>query len=407
MQVTERYIHSFDVEPAELSHAKVGVCRRCWAVFPDRDAFVDHLLTECDKVSRGKREKWQILHGSFTPLSVDDTSPGQQHTSQLSGAATNSSLPNAQTNTKAHGAGAASVDDDDSPDPPPSPTTIDIDRRVPMDLERDEELERLRMLLRHYKAFVHVIQQHMDLSCLSPVPALVQQAIESAIEIGSDPDLNLPGRLTQPSHVTPEDNALERGDLVGHMNSQPTVHPQGMMDELQQSLSRTSSGMSSDERSTIRHVSNSPPQRFDEYTGSNESTPHPRKLGRGAGPQPDCHQPTSLPDSGYGSDKKRNSIAGLGPPGLTSQAYGQPDDAASLVPQDRVEISGPSLPPTPNGGEEHSKVLEHPVDSQLDRMSPSVDMPSDSGRTQGETGEYLFSEELLDAFGGYSQPSST
>jgi len=68
-------MHSFDIQSSELCHAKRGVCRRCFAVFNTRDALDKHLTNPCEKVSRGKREKWHILHDTFTPLATEPSAP--------------------------------------------------------------------------------------------------------------------------------------------------------------------------------------------------------------------------------------------------------------------------------------------------------------------------------------------
>ncbi|KAB5536086.1 hypothetical protein GE09DRAFT_1226836 [Coniochaeta sp. 2T2.1] len=45
LRVSERCIDSFDVKSEELSHVKRGVCRRCWEVFADQEAFHSHSST--------------------------------------------------------------------------------------------------------------------------------------------------------------------------------------------------------------------------------------------------------------------------------------------------------------------------------------------------------------------------
>ncbi|KAK3938288.1 hypothetical protein QBC46DRAFT_410353 [Diplogelasinospora grovesii] len=40
----------------------------------DREAFENHKSQLCEKVSRGKREKWCILCDTFTPVESDDGS---------------------------------------------------------------------------------------------------------------------------------------------------------------------------------------------------------------------------------------------------------------------------------------------------------------------------------------------
>jgi hypothetical protein len=77
--VTSGSISSFDKADEEYIHPRVGVCRRCWQRFSDRNSFVEHINSPCEKASKSKREGWQILHDSFTPLSLKV--PSDQHDS--------------------------------------------------------------------------------------------------------------------------------------------------------------------------------------------------------------------------------------------------------------------------------------------------------------------------------------
>lgn len=407
LHVAERHIHSFDVEPQELPHSKIGVCRRCWMVFTRRDAFESHISAGCDKVSKGKREKWQILHDSFTPLVADTASPGSRPAHLPASAVPCLPLPTTHENDgRVYGA-EVPVDDDDAPLSPPSPTTIDLGPRDATDRARDEEVERLRWENRHLKAFAHVVFKNdgvVDLSSLAHYPALLQR-MAAGNEVGSGPNLRLSGRLTFSGHDSSEENRPDPGSLVGQMNSQPTdVDRQGMMDDIQQTLSRTSSGMSSDGRSTIRHVSNSPPQRFEEYTANNPMTPHPRPVN-----PPEGHQPTSLPDSGYGSDKKRNSVSG---PQLTDQGkQANPHTGGSPVSSHQGHILMPEVnaPLEHNDVEEPDQLPEQAVNPPLDPMLPWSSMSPERFTTRDEAEPGLVSNELLEeiALGGYSQHSSS
>ncbi|OIW34076.1 hypothetical protein CONLIGDRAFT_208300 [Coniochaeta ligniaria NRRL 30616] len=407
LECAERYIHSFDVIPVELSHTKRGVCRRCWEVFTNHDAFISHISAECEKVSKGKREKWRILYDSFTPLSTDHIA------AQTSNVAHHLPLPNGVANNREmYGADASADEDDDSPVAPPSPTTVDLGPRVPLELEGVGEIEKLRKENRQLKAFARVVIKQInqargliDLSPLVAIPSLVQ-AIEGSSEVESGADMRLPGRITFPANLG--DDHPDPASLVGHMNSQPTdVDAQGMMDDIQQTLSRTSSGMSGSDRSTIRHVSNSPRQPFEVFAGDNSRTPNPRSANPNGGPTPTRHQPTSLPDSGYGSDKKRNSVAGQDLVDQTEQAYPQPRHAIVPIPRDQVGRPDPSPPFVQGRADQPGQQPGHPIDVSLEPMLPSSGMSPDLFTTQDDADAYYLSKDLMEQFGGYSQPSSS
>ncbi|KAK1836084.1 hypothetical protein QBC39DRAFT_296909 [Podospora conica] len=81
--VTKDAISSFDIEDPEYPHRRVGVCRRCWRQFPQRDAFQEHLSSTCENASKRKREKWQVLYESFTPLMGPEPSKASVESSAL------------------------------------------------------------------------------------------------------------------------------------------------------------------------------------------------------------------------------------------------------------------------------------------------------------------------------------
>jgi hypothetical protein len=375
---------------------------------------MSHISTECEKVSKGKKEKWQILYDSFTPLATDIASPGHHHAAQSANTIQGLPLPNVTTNDRGVYGAAASVDeDDDSPVAPPSPTTIDLGPRVPLELEGDGEVEKLRREIRQLRAFARVVLNQaqaegvVDLSSLVAIPSL-RQAIDGSNEFGSGPDMRQFGLLTFPGDGSLEDETPDAGSLVGHMNSQPTdVDAHGMMDDIQQTLSRTSSGMSSSDRSTIRHVSNSPRQSFEVYTGDHSSTPTPLSANAGGGPTPTRHQPTSLPDSGYGSDKKKNSVAGPELVDQAKQAHPQPHHTAAPVSQGQVPRPEPNSPFSQAKVENPSPQPGHSIDLPLDPMLPSSGMAPDLFTTQDDADAYFLSNDLMEQWCGYSQPSSS
>ena len=90
------------------------------------------------------------------------------------------------------------------------------------------------------------------------------------------------------------------------MGSQPhqDVDVQGLMHEPKENLSRHNSGLSSSSKSTIHHVSNSPPQRLAEYRDGQDAQPTKAT--------PNRKQPPSIPDSGYASASNRHRHGSFG-----------------------------------------------------------------------------------------------
>lgn len=321
-------------------------------------------------------------------------------------------LPNDLANNPSAYGAPPSVDEDGSPVPPASPTTIDLGPRVPLELEGDGEVEKLRRENRQLKAIVRVVLNQakgvMDLSRLV-APSLLE-AVEGGNELPSGSEMRQQGRLTFPGNGFVEHDTPDAAALVGQMNSHPTdVDRQGMIEDIQQTFSRTSSGMSSSDKSTIRHVSNSPPQRYEAYHGDNSSTPRPRPVNPSGGPTPIRHQPTSLPDSGYGSDKKRNSISGPDIVEQTNQVFPLPGHSISAIPQDQTALATSGSPVIQVRAEEPDPRPGSPVNLQLDSLLPSSGMSPDPFANQDEADAYYLSKDLMEQFGdpGYSQPSSS
>jgi hypothetical protein len=269
-----------------------------------------------------------------------------------------------------------------------------------MELEGDDEIEKLRQENRQLKGIIrdvaHVILRHevVDLSRLSQqLPAALLRAI-------AVPATGQPGRLTFSGDAHLEEDTPDRESLVGHMNSQPTdVDRQGMIQDMQ-TLSRTSSGISSD-RSTIRHVSNSPPQRFEQYPGNDPSGRRPGP-GNTGDSQLGRHQPTSLPDSGYGSDKKKDSLFG-------GEAADQPKQAGMPLTQDHVAIPEHGKPCPRSHVAEPGQQTGDPVHSSPDPMLPSSGMSPDPFVDFGQMPDLnaYYIDDIVDQFGEFSQQSSS
>ncbi len=97
LDVNERSVSSFDVAiDDDKTCPRAGLCRRCWRSFRTRDQFEEHISQPCNKASRGKREKFQLLlttfcdleqnpfHGSLIPhtSSADDQAIAQPSTAR-------------------------------------------------------------------------------------------------------------------------------------------------------------------------------------------------------------------------------------------------------------------------------------------------------------------------------------
>lgn len=294
-------------------HQKAGLCRRCWQTFRDEASFDAHVSRPCQKVSKGKREKWWALYTSFTPL-ADATdiaarphAAPAEHAGGLSGHFGNSPVGDTEdhvrdemgipsTSVPSHIPGqataAASI-----PSTPAGP------RLVPAD-----ELQKLQ---REHEALRERHQQLEQMTQVLFARQLIQETMGQAAAARSvgvaQPQGARPNRPVAPA-------TAGRDDLVQHMDSQSTnVDVHGFMKEVDitgQSLSRTSSGLSAASTSTsttIHRVAPSPPPRSAELPSAGPNYHHYQHQHQQS---EDTHltawrprrPPTSIPDSGYGTE---------------------------------------------------------------------------------------------------------
>ncbi|KAK3900489.1 hypothetical protein C8A05DRAFT_17205, partial [Staphylotrichum tortipilum] len=231
LKVSPRLISSFDMPDTGFRHRRVGVCRFCWTLFSDREAFAEHVSKPCQRVSKGKLEKWRIIHDSFTPL-ADSTRPDSSDT--LAG--------------------------EEGPSGEDSHAARELDR-----LQREhEELRRRNAQLEQQVAQL-VVPAGTGAQNSNMMAAAVSQGVPNA---STAPSLANPGRFPAPSSNNPgRSPALpalpDRDSLVRHMDSQPTnVNVQGFVREVEdahRSISPTGSARSSASRATIHRVPPSPP----------------------------------------------------------------------------------------------------------------------------------------------------
>jgi hypothetical protein len=311
LTVTERAISSFDVEDSDFRHPRVGVCRSCWRTFDNRPAFDDHLSRYCQRVSKGKKEKWRVLFESFTPLqdSTDTPLSSAESTQQAeSERETVSEYPDESL--------MFDVDDDAARTPStsvPSPVTLQLadpaatgpsaERFVPAD-----EHSRLQ---REHEALRERHQQLERMAQALLIQRLMQENLKPAAT--PNPDVKPPSSSPSKNYSATSPPVSERDNLVQHMDSQSTdVDVHAFMEEVEgtrQSLSRMSSGLTTTSRSTIHRVPPSPPSRHAELPGAKQGD-QPGHQAKDTLP----HRPPpleSIPDSGYGTDNRRGSLGDL------------------------------------------------------------------------------------------------
>jgi hypothetical protein len=329
--VTKETISSFDIEDEDYPHPRVGVCRRCWRQFFQRDAFEDHTSNACEKVSKGKREKWQVLYESFTPL-VEVTA-WDEPVSPTSAPPATSFFPQpvAPTNSSHEGG------------------TISMQEYERLQRERDELRQKNQQLERMANAF------------------LVSRTYQSATAFGSvaqgpraDPLVNIAGSSSnlsvagpsKPRAITRRSAPSDRDSLVQHMGSQPPeVDVDGLMNEPHENLSRQNSDMSS--RSTVHHVTNSPPLPTDEY--------EPTGDGKGGNHQARAVKPPTS-DSGYASHRHGSFGDLSGMPGVADFHRGHNRNSSSMSTLTYNEPQPARIPWRPNavsGVDQHQHQHQH------------------------------------------------
>ncbi|EAQ90967.1 hypothetical protein CHGG_02902 [Chaetomium globosum CBS 148.51] len=314
LTVTERAIHSFDVQDSDFRHPRVGVCRSCWRTFDNRPAFDDHLSRYCQRVSKGKKEKWRVLFKSFTPLqgstetrflSAESTQQAESGLGRVSDYPDESLILDVGDDFDAARTPSTSV---------PSPVTLSLadpaatgpgsERFVPADEHSRLQMEHEALRERH--------QQLERMAQALLIEHLMQENLKPATTL--DHDVKPPSSGSPKKSYSATSPAIsERDNLVQHMDSQSTdVDVHAFMEEVEgtrQSPSRMSSGLTTASRSTIHRVPPSPPSRHAELPDAKQGdqTSHQTKdtLPHRPPPLP------SIPDSGYGTENRRGSLGDL------------------------------------------------------------------------------------------------
>ncbi|KAK4123793.1 hypothetical protein N657DRAFT_427506 [Parathielavia appendiculata] len=324
LKVTERAISSFDILDPAFRHPRVGVCRSCWETFRDRLAFDHHVSRPCQKVSKGKQEKWRVLFNSFTPLhgsTVPDVSSdsGQQIDEQLqvfSGHLDCSPACNRSVSSDEAGTPPTSV---------PSAAVLQIAGSASPGTKNVQSISAYEheKLQREHQALRERHQQLERMTQALLIQRLIQESTNHTAVPGSDVKPPVPSS-SKNNRLRSSPPTSDRDSLVQHMNSLSTdVDVYGFMQEMEdtrQTLSRINSGLSTASRSTIHHVPPSPPSQPAELSGlkgggfENHQAKH----------SPSHRAPLpSIPDSGYGTEQRRGSLGDL-PVGAGQSAPAKP-----------------------------------------------------------------------------------
>lgn len=303
LRVDVQMISSFEIQDKNYLHPRVGLCRRCWQPFYDPLEFQSHLDLGCEKVSKGKREKWRIMRDLFTPLlhpnngqgslSEDFHMAGQAspiHRSKglinISSKDEHDSRQDSVSGIVAHGTLA------------PSRSTLERENQ-----KLKEEIRQLRESL--------MAQESRRGSLASTVHSSV---IHRASEVSSDL-----GLVSAPRVPNSKDSSSDQESLVGYMNSQSTdVDRDGLMSETPETFMRQRRGPSLTSQSTVHHVPTSPsPLLIDSF----QDVPNFSQPSTSVSLFPSRKNPTSIADSAYGTctDPRRGS---LGEPGQAGAPLG-------------------------------------------------------------------------------------
>lgn len=324
LTVTPRAISSFDLDDPEFRHPRVGVCRFCWRSFSNKLEFDAHLSIPCQRVSRGKEEKWRVLHDSFTPLCdpadtiIPVTQPAQQTGDGQNVVSLPDDSPMADAGGDTNGADEAGTPSTSVPSPVlPSDTGSFLP--APMNAGRIVSVDEHSRLQREHNALRERHQQLERVAQVLLAQRMMQQPNLSHSAATTNDNVVIPG----PSSVRQTSNhpirtkaPLDRDNLVQHMDSQSTnVDVQGFMNEMEDTFSQQSasgynsaSASSTASRSTIHRVPPSPPSQPAPLPGDKVENPPSHHTTTAL-----AHRPPlpSIPDSGYGTEQRRGSLGEL------------------------------------------------------------------------------------------------
>ncbi|KAA8630879.1 hypothetical protein SMACR_05359 [Sordaria macrospora] len=311
LSVDPRMISSFEIQDSNYLHPRVGLCRRCWQPFFDPLAFQNHVDLECEKVSKGKREKWRIMRDLFTPLV-------QQHNEQsrLSPNFDMEGQENAVYRTKGsirtiYNAG------DNAHQGLVSGTVAPTNHGTlaPSRTSLESEIQKLREENRQLKESLVTRESRQE--------SLASTVHSSAIHHASEMASGL-GLVSAPRIPTSKDSNSDQESLVGYMDSQSTdVDRDGLMSETPETFMRQRPGLNLPSHSSVHHVPTSPSSVLNDSFQDvpNFSQPSTSVLLFSA-----RKNPTSLADSAYGTctDPRRGSLGEPGQAAVMADISGGP-----------------------------------------------------------------------------------
>lgn len=376
-------------------------------MYTKRAEFDLHVSTMCEKVSKGKEQKFRCLYDAFTPFTSDTLSlaHGIIPPAEI-GLATRHLHVQAQPDPETalrHMPG----NHDDSPHDAPSPTTVELGTPEEREPERSSDIEKVR---RQNQRLIALAQSMADgILALEPTQGSLRNASSgnSNVNAGTPTAMQLK-RLA----LKVTETFGGRRQLLEHENTrqplpglalQQTELPRGMEDDInsqqdemmsRQSLSRSSSGLSNSNRTIVRHVPNSPPQQFEDFVATGNAVKlsqavHPLGNLRHINPAPASH-----PDSAYVSGN-RSSLT------ETEAAHMKSGFPVTLP-------NGTDYLDQTGAGEDYAEQLPFGYEqTPAEQQSQNPDSPSTvfEGMDLSEAfGGYTISRELMDTF-GWSQPS--
>ncbi|KAK1777786.1 hypothetical protein QBC45DRAFT_393903 [Copromyces sp. CBS 386.78] len=302
LSVDPRMISSFEIQDDNYPHPRVGLCRRCWQPFCDPLAFQNHLDLECEKVSKGKREKWRIMRDLFTPLvqqhneqirlSSDFDMEGRENAIYRTGGSMNVTY-NAGDNVR-QGSVSGTV----------APTNHRILRLAPSRSSLESEIQKLREENRQLRETL-LAQDSRRESLASTVHSSTVHHASEEMACGL-------GLVSAPRMPTSKDSNSDQESLVGYMDSQSTdVDRDGLMSETPETFMRQRPGLNLPSHSSVHHVPTSPSSVLNDPF---QDVPNFSQPSTSVSLFSARKNPTSLADSAYGTctDPRRGS---LGEPG--------------------------------------------------------------------------------------------
>lgn len=301
LNVDVRMISSFDVQDTNYLHPRVGLCRRCWHPFFDPLAFQSHLERQCEKVSKGKREKWRIMRDIFTPLVQQRNEESSlSRDTDLTGQSNTAHQPRGSISMSKRTGGASRGDSVSG-----TAATNNHGTLVPSRSSLEREIQQLREQNRQLQELVAQGSRR---------GSLASTVHSSAVHYTPEMPSAL-GFVSAPRMPTSKDSNSDQESLVGYMDSQPTdVDRDGLMTETPETFMRQRPGLSLSTHSTVHHVPTSPSPVLNDSFQDVPSFSQPSMSVFSA-----RKNPTSLADSAYGTctDPRRGS---LGEPGQAACA---------------------------------------------------------------------------------------